>query len=222
MNAREYVPIAANRMIIGNNTWYGMRSMRTQSPMSGRFSSRSSTLPIHIDAIRPQNSAGSSSMTFGPGVMPCTMNAPTISAITGWAGSPRVSSGMNDVCAAALLADSGPATPSIAPRPNSCGRLEIRFSTAYEVNEARTWPPPGRTPSAAPRPVPRRIGPTVRRRSARVGQRFVTLLMTAVRVCSFSRFRRISATPNMPTATDTKSMPPYSSRWSKTNRGVPV
>jgi hypothetical protein len=31
---------------------------------------------------------------------------------------PSVSSGMNEVCAAALLALSGAATPSIAPRPN--------------------------------------------------------------------------------------------------------
>ena len=45
---------------------------------------------------------------------------------------------MNDVCAAALFADSGPATPSIAPWPNSRCRFEIRFSTAYEVNEAST------------------------------------------------------------------------------------
>ena len=56
------------------------------------------------------------------------MNAPSISAMTGWAGRPRVRSGMNEVCAAALFADSGPATPSIAPCPNSFGVREIRFS----------------------------------------------------------------------------------------------
>ena len=50
--------------------------------------------------------------------MPWMMNAPTIRAMTGWAGRPSVRSGMNDVWAAALLADSGPATPSIAPWPN--------------------------------------------------------------------------------------------------------
>ena len=43
--------------------------------------------------------------------------APTISAITAFGGMPSVSSGMNEVCAAALLALSGAATPSIAPRP---------------------------------------------------------------------------------------------------------
>ncbi len=35
---------------------------------------------------------------------------------------------MNEVCAAALFADSGDATPSIAPWPNSSGRLLSRFS----------------------------------------------------------------------------------------------
>ena len=37
---------------------------------------------------------------------------------------PSVSSGMNEVCAPALLADSGPATPAMAPWPNSSGVLE--------------------------------------------------------------------------------------------------
>ena len=54
--------------------------------------------------------------------------APTISAITALGGMPSVSSGMNEVCAAALLALSGAATPSIAPRPNFSGFLEIFFS----------------------------------------------------------------------------------------------
>ena len=45
-------------------------------------------------------------------------------------------------------------------------------------------------------------------RSSRVGQRFFTLLIDRRRgSVSFSRLRRISATPNMPTATETKSMP---------------
>ncbi len=85
-----------------------------------------STLPIHIEAMMPQKSAGCVLMTLGPGVMPCRMKAPTISAITGWAGMPSVRSGMNEVCAAALLALSGPATPWIAPWPNSA-LLDARF-----------------------------------------------------------------------------------------------
>ena len=52
------------------------------------------------------------------------IRAPTISAITALAGMPRVSSGMKEVWEAALFADSGPATPSIAPWPNMCRPLE--------------------------------------------------------------------------------------------------
>ena len=55
--------------------------------------------------------------------------APTISAITALGGIPKVSNGMKDVWAAALLAASGPATPSIAPLPNSSLCLEVFFST---------------------------------------------------------------------------------------------
>ena len=35
---------------------------------------------------------------------------------------------MKEVCAPALFADSGPATPSIAPRPNRLGSFAIFFS----------------------------------------------------------------------------------------------
>ena len=72
-------------------------------------------LPIHIEATSPQNSSGCLVITCGPGTMPWMVMAPTISAITAFGGMPSVSSGMNDVCEAALLALSGPATPSIAP-----------------------------------------------------------------------------------------------------------
>ena len=114
--------------IIGNRWRYGTRSSRTQTPTSGRLMTISARLPIHIEAIMPQNSSGCLVMTCGPGTMPWMVMAPTISAITGFGGMPSVSSGMNEVCAAALLAASGAATPSMAPRPNRCGFFDIRFS----------------------------------------------------------------------------------------------
>ena len=43
---------------------------------------------------------------------------------------PSVSSGTSTPVAEALLAASGPATPSIAPLPNSSGCLVSFFSTA--------------------------------------------------------------------------------------------
>ncbi len=60
--------------------------------------------------------------------MPWIIMAPIISAITALPGSPSVSIGMNEVCAPALLAASGPATPSIAPLPKCAGSRAIFFS----------------------------------------------------------------------------------------------
>ena len=79
--------------------------------MSGRLSTTSIRLPTHIEAMSPQKSLGFDVITCGPGWMLWMVIAPTIIAITAFSGMPSVSSGMNDVCAPALLADSGPATP---------------------------------------------------------------------------------------------------------------
>ena len=89
----------------------------------------SMALPIHIEAIMPQKSSGFLVMTSGPGWMPWMIMAPTISAMTALDGIPRVSIGMNEVWAAALLAASGAATPSTAPLPNLLGSFEIFFSS---------------------------------------------------------------------------------------------
>jgi hypothetical protein len=78
-------------------------------------------LPTHMLAIRPQNRSGRCSSTSGPGRMPWIIMAPIITAITALGGMPSVSIGMKAVCAPALLADSGPATPSTAPLPKRDG-----------------------------------------------------------------------------------------------------
>ena len=85
-------------------------------------------LPIHMLATMPQKRLGRSVITCGPGWMPWMVSAPIISAITALPGMPSVSIGMNEVCAPALLADSGPATPSIAPLPKREGSRAIFFS----------------------------------------------------------------------------------------------
>ena len=99
-------------------------------PISGRFRITSIALPIHIEAIRPQNSCGLLVITCGPGWMLWMVIAPTISAITALGGMPSVSSGMKEVCEPALLADSGAATPRMLPLPNgtSPGRSLVFFS----------------------------------------------------------------------------------------------
>ena len=99
-------------------------------PTSGRLMITSMKLPIHIEAMMPQNSLGCSVITCGPGWMPWIIMAPTMIAITGFDGMPSVSSGMNEVCAPALLAASGAATPSTAPWPKRDGSLAIFFSSA--------------------------------------------------------------------------------------------
>ena len=99
-------------------------------PISGRLMITSIRLPIHMLAIMPQNSCGRSVMICGPGWMPWMVSAPIISAITALPGMPSVSIGMNEVCAPALLADSGPATPSIAPWPKRAGSRATFFSSA--------------------------------------------------------------------------------------------
>ena len=44
--------------------------IRTHMPIIGRLSTISMKLPIHIETMMPQNSAGCSVITDGPGWMP--------------------------------------------------------------------------------------------------------------------------------------------------------
>src|SRR3990172_8035843 len=97
--------------------------------------------------------------------------APIMSAMTGLDGMPSVSIGMKEVCAPALLADSGPATPSMAPLPNCAECFDNFFSSAYEANEPMIEPLPGRMPTAEPSAVPRRIGGIMRFQSSLVGHK---------------------------------------------------
>jgi len=106
-----------------------MVSNFTHSPTSGRLRISSIRLPTHIEAIRPQNRVGFFVITSGPGWMLWMFMAPTISAITTLEGTPNVSNGMNEVWAPALFADSGPATPSMAPLPNCSGCRDSFFSS---------------------------------------------------------------------------------------------
>ncbi len=60
---------------------------------------------------------------------PCSNSAARSSAVIGENGMPSARSGTMAALEAALFADSGPATPLIAPRPNSSGRFAIRRSS---------------------------------------------------------------------------------------------
>ena len=63
-------------------------------------------------------------------LLPSTFHITPVSAIIMLAGIPRVKRGMKAPWLAELLADSGLATPSMAPVPNFSGCLDTFFSTA--------------------------------------------------------------------------------------------
>ena len=106
-------------------------------------------------------------------------------AMIGFGGMPRESSGMSDPPAAALFADSGPATPSMAPCPNLSGCFAIFFSTAYETKVATTAPPPGRIPRTKPMSDPLTMAHLASPQSFRDGIRFL------IRVLKISLRRRL-------------------------------
>lgn len=83
---------------------------------------------MNSEAISAQTSCGSRSNSSGPGWMPYCVKAASITAAVALVGSPRDSIGTSVPAADALFAASGPATPSMAPCPNSSGFFESRFS----------------------------------------------------------------------------------------------
>ena len=99
-------------------------------PTSGRLRIKRITLPTYMLAMRPQISAGCVSNRSGPGCRPHCWKAARMIAAVAVVGRPSVKSGTSVPVAEALLAASGPATPSIAPLPNSSGCLVSFFSVA--------------------------------------------------------------------------------------------
>src|SRR5215475_9212165 len=85
-------------------------------------------------------------------------------------GRPSVSIGTSTPAADALLAASGPATPSIAPCPNSSGFFDSRFSIQYDRNVGISAPPAGIAPIGNPMNDPRSHGPHDRCQSSRLIQ----------------------------------------------------
>ncbi len=98
--------------------------------MSGSIARISMQLPMNMLVTMPQNISGCCAIRVGPGVTPCRRNAPRMSAITTLSGSPKVRSGMNPLQVAAFAADSGAATPPIAPVPNFCDGFDHCLATA--------------------------------------------------------------------------------------------
>src|SRR6185503_5004892 len=148
-----YTPRIEHTRIAGYSTGYGTRRRFTKRPTSGRFKIKRMTLPTYIEAMKPQKSLGSFLISSGPGVTPWTIMAASSRAATGAPGTPRASIGTKAPEVAALLADSGPATPATAPLPNSSGCFESLRSTAYDTNVEITWAEPGMMPMKNPSTV---------------------------------------------------------------------
>ncbi len=94
------------------------------------FMMSSMMLPMYMLAMTPQTKSGFFWKSRGPGCRPNIIRAPSMIAVVPEPGMPSVSSGTMAPPVEALLADSGPATPSMAPLPNCSGCLEKRFSVA--------------------------------------------------------------------------------------------
>ena len=88
------------------------------------------TFPMYMLAMSPQKISGRSSIICGPGSIPWMMRAESRIAVAGMEGIPRTRSGIIALPVVALLAVSGPATPSILPVPNASGSRESFRSTA--------------------------------------------------------------------------------------------
>ena len=102
----------------------GTSSTFTQTCTSGRFSSSSITLATYSEAISVHTRSLLFSNSSGPGCRLKIWKAASMIAAVADVGSPSVSSGTSVPENDALLAASGPATPSIAPSPHSASRFE--------------------------------------------------------------------------------------------------
>ena len=134
---------------------------------------------------------------------------------------PSVNKGIIPPDTAALLAASGPATPSIAPFPKRSGSFATRRSSVYDTNEAVTGPPPGTSPRKNPKKLPRIMGFHEALQSAKVGQRPLIFSASTWFFIIVSQFIRISDTPYKPITTDKISMPADRLTVPKVKRSCP-
>ena len=77
--------------------------------------------------------------------------------MVGEPGIPNVIIGNIAPVEAELLADSGAATPSIAPFPNSSGSFADSFATPYDINAPGVAPAAGKIPTKKPKEDPIKV-----------------------------------------------------------------
>ena len=106
----------------------GMRRMAANRGTVSRTTTRPTTLPRYMLAIRPQTNSFCSVNSSGPGCRPQISRPPSSTAAVGEPGMPRVSIGKRAQVPAAWAAVSGAITPSISPLPNASGRRDKRLA----------------------------------------------------------------------------------------------
>ena len=166
-------------------------------------------LPIHIEAITPQNSSGCLVITCGPGWMPWIISAPIISAISGV--------GRN---AERQHRNEGGLRAGVVGGFRRRHALDRALAEARRVGGDLLLQRVGRRTAAAPRrrPAARRGSSRPPCRAAMAGQAAREIVARRhqvarcacrrdVRSCGCSRLRIISAMPNRPMAIGTKLMP---------------
>ena len=152
----------------------------------------------------------------GPGGTPWMSSAAISTAVTGPVGRPSASIGTKAPVEAALLANSGPATPAdraLAELFRMLGDpLLQRIGQKLEMICAE----PGTMPTRKPSTVPRAIGIADSRHSVRGRQQLGAAAARATLAVTLRLgVERISPSPNRPTATGTMPMPSPSSGMSK-------
>src|SRR5207248_8024904 len=120
-----YAPIAQDTTIIGATAANGTRRMDAKIGTVVSTSTRPTTLPRYIEAIRPQTKSLCSTNSSGPGLRPHTINPPSRIAAVPAPGIPSASTGTSAPGPEAGAAVSGATTPSVRPLPKQIGRAHV-------------------------------------------------------------------------------------------------
>ena len=106
----------------------GMRRIAAKNGTVVSTRITATTLPMYIEAMRPQTKSGRSTKSIGPGLSPQIISPPIITAAVAEPGMPSASMGSMAAVPAPWSADSGAITPSGSPCPKCSRRRENRLA----------------------------------------------------------------------------------------------
>ena len=180
---------------------------------------------VHAGDHPPEELRVLSLIIMGPGVTPWMSKAPSRIAVGGAKGMPKTKSGIKADWQAALLADSGPATPSIAPCPNSSGCFEIRLldHVGSVGGDDRCRSRDQADPEPDPGPSQNGLDgfPEIREAGEKISEARDQHLPLEHAPAGFSTLDRTSPMPKRPMATATNSIPLRSDMEPKVKRASP-